>query len=252
LDLSPFSTARNTYLCNLPETLQREKITWLTDAIEDRFGRRPTSFRAGRYGLDIVGARILAQLGYVVDSSVIPFSNFSSEGGPDFRQAPHRPYFVGSDDLLSCQAVGDLLEVPVGVGYNRVNFRRADAIRHLAGRWPLRQLRCVGVLDRLGIIRRIKFSPEQADAAQLKRFVDMGVSQGAPCLVLMFHSSSLVPGHSPYVPDERSLEQFYQRLLDVFEYCVDCLQCPSSTLSGFAKTLSHDSETAPNVVRVSR
>ena len=159
----------DTFLFTLPESLQREKITWLTDAIEDRFGRRPTSFRAGRYGLDIVGARILTELGYLVDSSVIPFSDYSSEGGPNFRHAPNDPYFVGDTDLCSIQTDGELLEVPVTVGYNRMNFRRADTIRRLAARTPFRQLRCVGILDRLGVVRRIKFSPEQADVAQMKR-----------------------------------------------------------------------------------
>ena len=77
--------SRNSYLCNLPAELQRQKIEWLTDAIESAFGRRPRSFRAGRYGLDICGARILERLGYCVDSSVIPLTDYSVGGGPDFR-----------------------------------------------------------------------------------------------------------------------------------------------------------------------
>ena len=35
-------TPRNTYFCNLPESLQRAKLAWLTERIEDRIGRRPT------------------------------------------------------------------------------------------------------------------------------------------------------------------------------------------------------------------
>lgn len=94
--------ARNSYLCNLPERLQRDKIVWLTDAIEARFGRRPTSFRAGRYGLDIAGARILYDLGYVVDSSVTPFMDHSRDGGPNFEDAPFLPYVIrGGRSLLS-------------------------------------------------------------------------------------------------------------------------------------------------------
>ncbi|MFG0332206.1 MAG: WalW protein, partial [Maioricimonas sp. JB049] len=37
---------QRTFMCNLSEAEQREKLRWLTDAIEQRFGRRPTSFRA--------------------------------------------------------------------------------------------------------------------------------------------------------------------------------------------------------------
>jgi len=90
---------RNSYLCNLPKSLQRAKIEWLTQTIEELFGQRPTSFRAGRYGLDIRGARILAELGYLVDSSVIPFSDFRADGGPDFSDAPWWPYSVRDGSL---------------------------------------------------------------------------------------------------------------------------------------------------------
>src|SRR5262245_26219040 len=85
---------RNSYLCNLPLPLQRAKLSWLTERIEERMARRPTAFRAGRYGLDIVGARLLEALGYAVDSSVIPFTSYSGEEGPDFSDAPQTPYFV--------------------------------------------------------------------------------------------------------------------------------------------------------------
>ncbi len=77
--------AYNSYLCNLPSSLQSAKLEKLTELIEDRFGRRPTSFRAGRYGLDAVGARHLGELGYVVDSSVLPFMPTESDGAPDHR-----------------------------------------------------------------------------------------------------------------------------------------------------------------------
>ncbi|HLJ09707.1 MAG TPA: hypothetical protein VKU82_00890, partial [Planctomycetaceae bacterium] len=106
---------RNSYFCNLPEDLQRAKLSWLTDRIEDRIGLKPTSFRAGRYGLDIVGARLLVEHGYLVDSSVIPFTSYAAEFGPDFSRAPHTPYFVGGDDLRIPRSSGILFEVPVSI-----------------------------------------------------------------------------------------------------------------------------------------
>jgi len=211
---------KNSYLCNLPEDLQRRKIEWLSDAIGDRFGRRPTSFRAGRYGLDAVGARILADLGYAVDSSVIPFTDYSAQCGPNFDAAPCAPYWIDDEDLTRPAESGRLLEVPVTVGYNRRNFESAHSLRRRAMASALcRRLRVVGILDRLGLSRRIKLSPEQADAASMTRLIDVSIQRGAECLVLMFHSSSLVPGFSPYVRDGKALQRFQDRLAAVFEYC---------------------------------
>ncbi len=227
-------TGHNSYLCNLPEPLQRAKLTWITDRIEARFGRRPTSFRAGRYGLDVVGARILHELGYVVDSSVIPFTDYSPGGGPDFRRAPHLPYFVDGDDLCRPHDRGYLLEVPVSVGFNRPNFARAQALRRAAGHPWLRRLHAEGILDRLGVVRRIKFSPEQADARRLRQLVAAYAAQRAPAMVMMLHSSSLVAGESPYVRTERDLREFDARLQEVFAFCLDKREMASAGLAEFA------------------
>jgi hypothetical protein len=228
----------NSYLCNLPEPLQRAKIAWLTEAIEARFGRRPTSFRAGRYGLDVTGARILHELGYTVDSSVIPFTDYSSNGGPNFDGAPHTPYFVDGEDLCTPHETGLLLEVPVSVGFNRANFARARAIRRVAAHPWLRAVHAEGVLDRLGVVRRIKLSPEQSDARRMRQLIDAYRAQGAAATVMMFHSSSLVPGFSPYVPEERRLRLFLECIGETFAYCVETQGMPSETLTGFARAFS--------------
>jgi len=225
---------RNSYLCNLPEQLQRQKITWLTETIERRIGRRPTSFRAGRYGMDIIGARILEELGYVVDSSVIPFTDYSHQHGPNFDSAPCDPYYVSETDFLAQQPTGQLLEVPVTVGYNRASFSRAHAIRSLAMTAPLRKLRAVGILDRLGLVRRIKLSPEQADSHSITTLIDACLKRQSECLVLMFHSSSLMPGFSPYVPDAPALDRFYERLERCFEYCLGKHAMSALTLTDFS------------------
>ena len=234
------TTPRNSYLCNLPEALQRDKIVWLTERIEQRFGRRPTSFRAGRYGLDIVGARILDELGYEVDSSVIPFQNYSPEGGPDFSRAPWTPYFVGGDDLRVPQSEGNLLEVPVCVGFNRRDFRRAQAIqKFVSSRW-LRHGHVEGILDRLGVIRRIKFSPEQADAAMMRKLVNVCLAQQMPVMVMMLHSSSLVPGYSPYVRNDRQADRFFETLSRTFHHCLEPIGMITATLTGLSRTRHGD------------
>ncbi|NQU25302.1 MAG: hypothetical protein HQ567_28795 [Candidatus Nealsonbacteria bacterium] len=230
----------NSYTCNLPEPLQREKLARLTDRIEQRFARRPTSFRAGRYGLDIVGARILEDLGYLVDSSVICFHDYSAEGGPDFHSAPYKPYRIGKEDLRLPDDIGRLLEVPVSVGFSWSKFAWAQRIRQFAMRPALQPFRLVGILDRLNLVRRIKFGPEQSDAARMKQLADAYLANAAPCMVMLLHSSSLMPGHSPYAPSEAALEQMYDEMETTFEYCRRRLAMESATLTEFAESSTED------------
>jgi len=226
---------RESFLCNLPADVQRDKLARLTDTIEQRTGRRPTSFRAGRYGLDMVGARILADLGYEVDSSVIPFTSYAAEEGPDFSHAPFRPYYLDAADFTQPHDAGFLLEVPVTVGYNRHDFLRSNRIHRLTAAPVLKQLRLRGFLDRLGILRRIKLSPEQADASEMQTLVDIYHAQGQDAVVLMFHSSSLVAGGSPYVPSETEFHRFYEKLNAIFRHCVETRHMRCETLTEFAR-----------------
>jgi len=229
--------ARRSYLCNLPLAEQREKLERVTEQITAAFGERPRAFRAGRYGLDAAGAALLAELDYVVDSSVCPFTDYSADGGPDFRGAPFRPYWIGAD-LLAPGEPGGLLEVPVSFGFNRRHFALAFRAHELLRRHAPRPLHAVGVLDRLGLLQKIKFSPEKHDAARLIALARAYVRNAAPCLVMMFHSSSLKPGETPYVRDERELEAFLDTLREVMARCVTELGMQPATLTGFAMDYS--------------
>jgi hypothetical protein len=235
---------RNSYTCNLPEGLQRAKLAWLTERIQERFGRRPTSFRAGRYGLDIVGARILRELGYLIDSSVIPFTDYSADGGPNFDQAPYLPYFVGEENLCTPCESGSLLEAPVSVGFSRLDFARAQAMLQAAQRPWLRRLRVEGILDRLGIARRIKFSPEQSDARAMEQLVDAYLAQKAPAMVMMLHSSSLLPGGSPYAKTDTEREELYRRLSTIFECTREVHRMATATLRQYVAADAGDKAAA--------
>lgn len=237
----PESAHEESYLCNLPEKVQREKLTWLTEAIEAKFGTRPTSFRAGRYGLDHVGAGILRELGYLVDSSVTPFIDRSNDGGPNFESATHLPYLIDASNLctpattaIDSDADERLLEVPVSLGYSRPNFEFAHRVRRAAMHPWLRRMRAVGIADRLGIARLIKFSPEQASAERMRQLIDAYRRQQAPVMVLLFHSTSLMPGFSPYVRESSHLEEFFNRLEKTFEYSLDTCKMEPVTLTSFA------------------
>lgn len=62
----------NSYPGNLPAELEARKLQVLTEAIAERFGRRPTIYKAGRYGFGPNTARALDTLGYEIDLSPTP------------------------------------------------------------------------------------------------------------------------------------------------------------------------------------
>ncbi|MCP4891930.1 MAG: glycosyltransferase [Planctomycetaceae bacterium] len=219
------SSGTNSFLCNLPPEIQRAKIEGLTELIERQFGRRPISFRAGRYGMGIEGINILRDLGYRVDSSVIPYTSYASQGGPDFSSATCDSYYPGEAAIIERAKGQSLLEVPVTVGFTHSHFRLAHGLRSFAMRPPFRQLKSVGILDRSGIACKVKLSPEQASLEQMQRLARSLVRRGTRGLVLMFHSSSLMPGCSPYVRNDEQLDGFLQRLDQFFSFCIRELRC---------------------------
>jgi hypothetical protein len=227
--------ARNSWLCNLPEELQRRKLQTLTDEITRVIGRAPTSFRGGRYGLGTYAANVLVDLGYVVDSSVLPFYSYGEQSGPDFSRATWMPYRVSSRDFLSADPAGRLVELPVTVGFNSNDFHRTWR-RHQqfsTGQPVLRLLN--RVLDRVQIGHRIKLSPEKSSAGEMKMLITRALRQRAECLVLLFHSSSLVQGLSQYVSTPRQFEQFQRSLTDLLIYWRKTLGYPAPTMTDFAK-----------------
>lgn len=236
--LQEVHSPRDSFLCNLPADLQKAKITWLTERIEQVLGCRPYAFRAGRYGLDDVGLQLIIDHDYKVDSSVMPFTDYREYGGPVFDGVPACPYYV-SGSLTQCTPEGPLLEVPVSVGYNWKDFEAAHQFLDTLRRSRLlRWMRMEGILHRLRWLQRIKLSPEQATAGQMCTLIDCLLAQGCPAAVLMFHSSSLLPGASPYVRNEHQLRDFLERLQHVFWHCLEQRGMQSGTLQEFAQAFN--------------
>lgn len=210
------SNSLESFLCNAPADKQYAKLKWLTDEITSKLGRAPTSYRAGRYGFNRTSAEILADLGYIVDSSVLPVHEYRSQGGPDFQFANRSPYQLFKDDEHR-----QLLEIPVTAGFTESGFQWRRNL-WIGLRKPIwKRFRLAGVADRTGLARRIKLSPEGTRMKDLIKLVDSCVEDGLSTLVLMLHSSSLATGFSPYATDEKALAALYSRLKQTVQHAVD-------------------------------
>ena len=193
-------TIHNTYPGNLPAPLERAKIDRLTATIIQNFGVRPRVFKAGRYGAGPNTAAALIDAGYLVDTSVMPLTDFSSKGGPDYSNAPAQPYWIDRERRL--------LEIPSTVGlvglFDGISRRGMSTLlsnTSIACRIP-------GLLSRLGLLERIRLTPEGISLDEAKRMTLSLLQRDRRLFVLSYHSSSLLPGGSPYVGDQEDLKHF--------------------------------------------
>jgi hypothetical protein len=221
--------ARHTYLCNLPRSLQREKLEHLTQAYREAFGIPPRSFKAGRYGISADVASELQQLGYLADSSPVAFTSFRDDDGPDFRHVRNEPFIM----VAPRDGHAALVSVPCSVAYTRRPFSLAHRLHGaLSSRW-LRPLRAIGILWHTRLLRKVFLSPEVHTAEDIVRGIDALAASGASVIHLSLHSPSIVAGHTPYVRSNADRDRLLSSLQTVIRHAHQRWGAVSHTLSDF-------------------
>jgi hypothetical protein len=224
-------TARHSMLCNLPYSTVRDKIANLKDEISKTLGVVPVCFRAGRWGSGPDVARALSELGFGVDTSVTPYVDWTTSGGPDYRAAPTHAYRFRPDDILTARADGPLLEVPVTIGFlqgNEAFGRRAIAAGRIA-----RSLHIRGILDVARVVNLRWLSPELSTARELIALARRCLLRKSAYLNMSFHSTTLVPGKTPFVRTAKDLEVFLGRIEALVKYVAN----EGVVFSGLAESL---------------
>ena len=196
----------NSFAGNLPEELERAKFTKLRDAIEAAISAPPLIYRAGRYGVGPNTAAILSDCGIAVDSSVRATFDYSSGGGPNFRDLPVTPYWIDRSK--------GLMELPLTTVYWGLLRQFGTAL--YARMWRVPRLR--GALARIGMLERIPLTPEGVTIEEALRGIDIAIDMQLPVLVFSFHSPSLAPGFTPYVRSEDDLDALYDWFRQAFAY----------------------------------
>jgi peptidoglycan/xylan/chitin deacetylase (PgdA/CDA1 family) len=222
---------RHPYASMLPRRQFEAQLSTLTEAIETAVGRRPLSYRSGRFGFSADHVSALERLGYRVESSVAPLFSELHKGGPEFVEAPLTPYFL-SYDSATAPGTSNVLEVPVSAALNRrlprfVQYAYARAPRPYTTRRVLRALR----LLRLRWLRPSYSSLE--DMIGLARDL---ANAGEPVLNLLFHSSEAIVGGSPYNRTQGELDAFCDRLDRFLTFAVRDLRATPVTFAEFRHT----------------
>ncbi len=181
-----------------PREVEAKKLAYLTDTFARAFGRKPTSFRAGRFGIGESSIEILDELGYTVESSVTPFLDWSSNGAPglSFVGAPTQPYRPNPKDPKR-RGQSRVLEVPVTIR-PRALSKLPLVGKHVEPRW-LRPTKGTGK-------DLVELAKEEIADAQ-RTAPDRPVILNA-----MFHNVEIIPGASPYAASESDARAILGRL----------------------------------------
>jgi hypothetical protein len=187
----------------------------LTEHIEQMIGARPQIFKAGRYGISRRTLRPLIELGYKVDTSIVPYTSYEGlGGGPDFSHLPHQPFWLNEENRLlevplSRAVIGPLAQ-PLGRFMSDLFDGGFGQSMHLPG-----------FLTRLLRLERLTLSPEASDLAGMKRLVEFELNNGRRTFTLSMHSSSLVVGGSPYAETQENVDQLLLNTAGLLEAFVD-------------------------------
>jgi Polysaccharide deacetylase len=221
---------RHPYASNLPRAQFEQQLAALTDAIHRAVGERPISYRSGRFGFSASHVAALERLGYRIESSVAPLFYEAHKNGPDFVEAPLRPYFLAYDKATA-PGTSQLLEVPVSAGLNRRWPRRLQFLYARApGNYTTKR-----VLRRLGIVYVRWLRPSYSSLADMTALATDLARTGQPVLNLLFHSSEAIVGGSPYNRTDAELNAFCERLERFFEFATGTLNARPATFAEFRR-----------------
>ena len=221
---------RHPYALSLPLDQFDAQLAALTAAITDAVGIAPVSYRSGRFGFSASHVSSLERAGYLVDSSVAPLFYEAHKQGPDFVGAPLTPYYLAYDDATR-PGTSRVLELPITAALNR---RVPRVVEHLYARAP-RNYTTKRVLRLLRIAHVRWLRPSYTSAEEMIALARQVVAQPAPILNLLFHSSEVIVGGSPYNKTEAELAAFYERLGKALTFMTGDLGAEPMTFAEFQR-----------------
>ncbi|MCS6865146.1 MAG: hypothetical protein RMJ56_05265 [Gemmataceae bacterium] len=221
---------RDSFLHNLPTDWATAKLETVYRAFREA-GLQPVSFRGGRYSTSPVIQQWLREHGFVADASILPFTTWADDGAPDYR---HRDLFP-----VRCAGQPPLWELPLSLGYTRRPFAFWRRV-HAAAAGPLRPLRGVAVLAKLGIVEKVWLNFENPLGEQMGKLCQILTRMGVPYLCFTMHSSSLLPGGSPYAPNPSAVERLFRKLETTLEYLSHNRHFRPATIKAIAGHLENE------------
>ena len=213
------------FLIEYPEEIIREKIEVMTGLLENIFGIKMLSHRAGRWGFDERYARILIENGYKVDCSVTPHVSWKNQlgdpkqsGGTDYTKFPENAYFINPLDICSPDGL-TLLEVPVSI--EKLQYSQLERLRIIFKEYlPFKKV------FNYFFPPLIWLRPNGKNLNSMLTLLRNAVDTENDYVEFMLHSSEFMPGGSPTFMSEDSIEKLYGDLDVLFNaasnYFIGC------------------------------
>ena len=230
---TPDDVGRHAYASAIPRVQFEQQLESLTRAVAEAVGRRPVSYRSGRFGFSAEHVAGLERQGYLVESSVAPLFFEAHKGGPDFVEAPLTPYFLAYDSATT-PGTSNLLEVPVSAGLSR---RLPKRLQHLYARAP-RPYMTKRVLRALRVVRMRWLRPSYSSLDDMITLARGLAAAEEPVLNLLFHSSEAIVGGSPYNRTQAELDAFFDRLERFLAFATTDLGAAPLTFAEFRRAYS--------------
>lgn len=207
-------TEGNSYPGNLSPALERAKLRRLKHAIQAQFGFQPAYFKAGRYGLGAATYRTLLDEGFTIDLSIMPGADYRGTGGPDYRELDSIPYTVSiAGSPILAVAMTRSHSGPLSF-VGRMMDHRLEAL-------AVRPLHLRGLFARLRLFNTVPLTPEGVPARESIQLIRSMLARGYRFFVLHYHSSSLIPGYTPYAKDRAGRDQVVTRIAEILSYFFD-------------------------------
>jgi len=229
------------YLIEYPSEVIRQKIDFLTKLLEDTFGAKIVSHRAGRWSFNATYARLLVEQGYTVDCSVTPHVSWqhaigdpAQRGGTDFSRFPETPYRLDLEDI-SRPGDSPLLELPMTIVPSAA--RAARAVGRLLPERTFAQRAWNRVFPPVLWLR-----PNGRNERQMLEVVDRVRRERRPYAEFMLHSSEFMPAGSPTFRTTESIDALYDQLEQLFAAVAPHFQ--GATLHEFHEASSRSSHDA--------
>ncbi len=219
---------RNMYPGNLDYDAEHDKLSCLTNKIEESFGEKPVSYKAGRYGFGPNTLEIVTKLGFKVDLSYCPPIDHSADGGPDYSACHSRPFKFDNSELIG---------IPITGAFTGIFGTFSDDVYRLSQK--LEFAKAPGILSRLNVLDRLVLTPEGYSSDEHIKLVKFLFNQGQRIFTWSFHSPTVVPGHTDYVQNAKEQQEYLDKFKRFFDFFFNDLNGEASTPSQIQSAMEH-------------
>ena len=150
-----------------------------------------------------------------------PYTDWTSYYGPDFTNIGPGPFRMSSDLISAKTSNGHIMELPATVGFLQGNFQFCNFVLKNIKRRPFKYLRLVGVLSKLHVVNKVWLSPEVSDGETMIKLAKRLIKNNYPFLNMVFHSSTLKAGLTPFVQTDDDERRFFQHIKEFLVFIRD-------------------------------